>query len=90
MPTAQAVSWEIKVSKDTDESLQSFLRSQGLSLSDLSPIVEEAVRDYVFFKVVDEVHQQNRGLDPDVVQSAVDTALEDVRAERRAQLQQSH
>ena len=40
----QAVRWNIKVSKETDLTLRTFLGSQGMKKGDLSKFIEEAVR----------------------------------------------
>jgi Ribbon-helix-helix domain len=40
----QAVRWNIKVSKDTDLTLRTFLGSQGMKKCDLSKFIEDAVR----------------------------------------------
>ncbi len=40
----QAVRWSIKVSKDTDLTLRTFLGAQGMKKGDLSKFIEEAVR----------------------------------------------
>ncbi len=39
----EAVRWNIKVSKDTDLTLRTFLGSQGMKKGDLSKFIEEAV-----------------------------------------------
>jgi hypothetical protein len=40
----EAVRWSIKVSKDTDLTLRTFLGAQGAKKGDLSKFIEEAVR----------------------------------------------
>ncbi len=41
----EAVRWNIKVSKQTDLTLSTFLGSQGMKKGDLSKFIEEAVRN---------------------------------------------
>ena len=79
----QAVRWSIKVSKDTDLTLRTFLGSQGMKKGDLSKFVEEAVRRRVLQCTVQDIRARNAGTDPDDIQSIVDEAVSQIRAERR-------
>jgi len=81
----EAVRWNIKVSKETDLVLRTFLGSQGMRKGDLSKFIEEAVRWRVFNRIVQEIKLRNAGMEPDEVQALVDEAVGAVRAERRAQ-----
>ncbi len=80
----QAVRWNIKVSKDTDLTLRTFLGSQGMKKGDLSKFVEDAVRWRVLQRTIQDIWERNAGADPDEVQRIVDEAVAEVRAERRA------
>jgi hypothetical protein len=80
----QAVRWNIKVSKDTDLTLRTFLGSQGMKKGDLSKFVEDAVRWRVIQRTIQDIWQRNADADPDEVQRIVDEAVAEVRAERRA------
>jgi hypothetical protein len=40
----EAVRWSIKVSKDTDLTLRTYLGAHGMKKGDLSKFIEEAVR----------------------------------------------
>ncbi len=44
----QAVRWNIKVSKETDLSLHTFLGARGMKKGDFSKFIEDAVRWRVF------------------------------------------
>ena len=79
----QAVRWNIKVSKETDLSLRTFLGAQGMKKGDLSRFIEDAVRWRVFHRTVQDIKVRNANIDPDEVQRIVDEAVRDVRAERR-------
>ena len=85
MEEEQAVRWSLKVSKDTDLSLRTFLGSQGMKKGDLSKFVEEAVNRRVLQCTVQDIWECNADADPDEVQRIVDEAVSEVRAERRAQ-----
>jgi hypothetical protein len=79
----EAVRWSIKVSKETDLSLRTFLGSQGMKKGDLSKFIEEAVRWRLFNRSVQDIKARNAGSDPDELQAAIDEAVREVRAERR-------
>ena len=79
----QTVRWSIKVSKDTDLTLRTFLGSQGMKKGDLSKFIEEAVRRRVLQCTVQDIRARNADTDPDEIQSIADEAVSEVRAERR-------
>ena len=79
----QTVRWSIKVSKDTDLTLRTFLGSQGMKKGDLSKFIEEAVRRRVLQCTVQDIRARNAGTDPDEIQRIVDEAVSEVRAGRR-------
>ena len=78
------VRWNIKVSKETDLTLRTFLGAQGAKKGDLSKFIEEAVRWRVFHRTVQDLKARNADADPDELQRMVDDAVREVRAERRA------
>lgn len=81
----ELVRWNIKVSKETDLTLRTFLGSRGMKKGDLSKFIEEAVRWRVFHRIVQDIKERNSDTDPDELQSLIDEAVREVRAERRAQ-----
>ena len=81
----EAVRWSIKVSKDTDLTLRTFLGAQGMKKGDLSKFIEEAVRRRVLQCTIQDIRERNADADPDEIQRIVDEAVSEVRAERRAQ-----
>jgi Ribbon-helix-helix domain len=84
MEEGEAVRWNIKVSKETDLMLRTFLGSQGMRKGDLSKFIEDAVRWRVFNRTVQDIKAKNAGMDLGHVQELVDEALGEVRAEHRA------
>ncbi len=76
------VRWTVKVSRETDLALRSYLGRQGMKKGDLSKFIEEAVRWRVLDRVVSEVKARNAGVPARKIQAAVDEALAAVRAER--------
>jgi hypothetical protein len=79
----QAVRWNIKVSKDTDLALRTFLGSQGMKKGDLSKFIEDAVCWRVLQRTIEDIRQRNAGADPDEIRRIVDEAVSEVRAARR-------
>ena len=79
-----AVRWNIKVSKETDLILRTFLGSQGAKKGDLSKFIEEAVRWRVFHRTVQDIKARNADTDPDELQDIIDDAVREVRDDRRA------
>ncbi len=80
----EAVRWNIKVSKETDLTLRTYLGSQGMKKGDLSKFIEEAVRWRVFHRTVQDIKAQNADADTDELQGLIDNAVREVRAERGA------
>jgi hypothetical protein len=78
----EAVRWNIKVSKETDLTLRTYLGAQGMKKGDLSKFIEEAVRWRIFNRTVQEIKARNAGADPDELQAIIDAALREVRAQR--------
>ena len=83
MQQEEAVRWSIKVSKDTDLSLRTFLGSQGMKKGDLSKFVEDAVNRRVLQCTVQDIWARNADADPEEIQRIVDGAVSEVRTERR-------
>lgn len=82
----EPVRWNIKVSRETDLTLRTFLGSQGMKKGDLSKFIEEAVRWRVFHRMVQDIRARNADTDPDELQSLIDDAVGEVRAERRSKV----
>ena len=80
----EAVRWNIKVSKETDLTLRTFLGSQGMKKGDLSKFIEEAVRAHIFHRTVQDIKAHNADSDSEELQALIDDTVREVRAERRA------
>jgi hypothetical protein len=79
----QAVRWNIKVSKETDLSLRTFLGAQGMKKGDLSKFIEDAVRWRVFHRTVQDIKARNANTNPQELQRIADEAVREVRTQRR-------
>ena len=80
----EAVRWNIKVSRETDLTLRTFLGSQGMKKGDLSKFIEQAVRAQLFHRAVRDIKARNADADPAELQALVDRTVRDVRRKRRA------
>lgn len=80
----EAVRWNIKVSKETDLSLRTFLGSRGMKKGDLSKFIEQAVRAQIFHRSIRDIKSRNANTDLDELQTEIDLNLQAVRANRRA------
>jgi hypothetical protein len=78
----KAVRWNIKVSKETDLTLRTYLGAQGMKKGDLSKFIEEAVRWRIFNRTVQEIKARNADAAPGELQAIIDAALREVRAQR--------
>ena len=80
----EAVRWNIKVSRETDLTLRTFLGAHGMKKGDLSKFIEQAVRAHVFHRAVQDIKARNGDTDPGELQSLIEDTVREVRAERRA------
>jgi len=79
--TDSLVRWTVKVSKDTDTSLRSFLAQRGTKKGDLSKFIEQAVQKEVFAQIVADVEARNSAKTDIEIQDVIGDALRQVRAE---------
>jgi hypothetical protein len=77
----EPVRWTVKVSRDTDVSVRSFLAQRGLKKGDLSRFIERAVQKEVFAQTVAAVQARNANVPDEEIEQAIDDALRAVRAE---------
>lgn len=77
------VRWNVKVSKETDSTLRTFLSARGMKKGGPSRFVEDAVRWRVLHQTIQDIRSRNAGKRPDEIQRIVDEAVDEVRAERR-------
>jgi hypothetical protein len=74
--------WTLSIPDDTDRTVRTYLARTGLKKGDLSKFVDKAVRRQVFALVVREIKERNADADPDSLETLIDEALENVRANR--------
>ncbi len=78
----QPVRWTVRVSKDTDIAVRTFLAQRGMKKGDLAKFIEEAVRWRVFDQTVAETKARNAAVPAKEIEIAIEEALASVRAER--------
>lgn len=77
----EPIRWTVKVSKETDISLRSYLAQQGMKKGDLSKFIEQAVQKEVFARTVAGIESRHAGTSAASIDAAIDDALREVRAE---------
>ena len=78
---ADLTRWTVKVSKDTDTALRSYLAEHGGKKGDLSKFIERAVCKEVLRAMMRDIQERHADLPPDQVQAMIDEACAAVRAE---------
>jgi hypothetical protein len=78
---ADLTRWTVKVSKETDIALRSYLAERGGKKGDLSKFIERAVRKEVLRATMRDIQERHADLPPDQVQAMIDEACAAVRAE---------
>ena len=78
----EAVRWSVKVSKDTDLTLRTFLGAHGMKKGALSRFIEDAVRWRLFDQTVTAIKARNTDTDPETLMEMIDSTVRDVRRER--------
>ena len=77
--------WTIKVSRDTDIALRTYLAQQGKKKGDLSRFIERAVQKEILAQTAADVKQRNADLPDEALEALIDEAVRAVRAEMHAQ-----
>jgi len=80
----EAVRWSIKVSRETDLTLRTYLGARGMKKGDLSKFIEEAVRWRILSRTAREIKARNTNGNVSELQAIIDGAVREVRAELRA------
>jgi hypothetical protein len=73
--------WTVKVSKDTDIAVRSYLAEHGGRKGDLSKFIERAVRWEVLRATVRDIQERNADLPDAEVQALIEEASAAVRRE---------
>ena len=74
--------WNLSIPEETDRAVRRFLARDGGSIGDLSRLVDEAVRRYVFDFTVRRVKERSAGCDQDELLDLIDAEVDAHRAVR--------
>ncbi len=77
---SEPVRWTIKVSKETDLSLRTFLGAQGMKKGDISKFVEDAVQWRLLARTTETLKERNEDLADEVLESTIEDAVRAIRA----------
>ena len=83
---SEAIRWTIKVSKETNLSLRSYLGAQGMKKGDLSTFVEDAVRWRIFDRRAQALKDRNQDMPARDLEGEIDRAVRAVRSSGRRRL----
>jgi len=73
--------WSVKVSKETDISLRTYLAERGGKKGDLSKFIEQAVNTELLRATIREIQDRNAHVPDEVLQAEIDQACAETRAE---------
>ena len=74
--------WSLSIPEETDRTIRLFLARNGGKKGDLSRLVDEAVRRYVFDLTVDRIKERNAEHDQDELLKLIDDEVDAARARR--------
>ena len=73
--------WTVKVSKETDKAVRSYLAEHGGKKGDLSKFIESAVQKEVFRATLRDIRERNADLSDAEIQALVDDEVAAARKE---------
>lgn len=72
--------WNLAIPEETDRSVRSFLARTRGEKADLSAYVDHAVRQALFWDMVEGIQERNKDLSPEDAQALADKAVAELRA----------
>ncbi|AFZ51131.1 ribbon-helix-helix domain-containing protein [Dactylococcopsis salina] len=72
--------WSLVISDDIDRTVRGYLGTIGAEKGELSNLVEEAVRRYIFEETIDTVQERNLQYSQDEIMNVIDEAIRENRA----------
>jgi hypothetical protein len=73
--------WSLKVSRETDISLRTWLAEHGGKKGDLSKFIERAVNTELLRRTMREVQDRNAHVPDEVLEAEIEQACKEARAE---------
>lgn len=77
---SETIRWMIKVSKETDLSIRTFLGSQGMEKGGMSKFVEEAVQLSLLSRITGALKERNQGQPEGALEALIENETRAVRA----------
>jgi len=76
---SETIRWTIKVSKETDLSMRTFLGSQGMEKGGMWKFVEEAVQLHLLSRITRTLKERNQGQPKDALEALIENETRAVR-----------
>ena len=74
----------IEISKETEQSLQTYLVESGLDKTAMSDVVEEAIENFLFRQMMQNAHKRNLHLDPEATETMIERTIKEDRQKQRS------
>ena len=69
----------IEISKETEQSLETYLLESGLDKAAMSDVVEEAIENFLFRQMMRNAHERFAHLDPEATETRIEAAVREHR-----------
>ena len=74
----------IQLSKETEQSLETYLSESGLDKAGMSEVVEEAIETFLFRQMMQRAQKRNAHLDPEATEAMIEQTIKEDRQNQRA------
>ena len=74
----------IQLSKETEQSLETYLVESGLDKAAMSDVVEEAIENFLFRQMMQTAHKRNAHLDPEATEATIEQTIKEDRQKQRS------
>ena len=74
----------IEISRETEQSLETYLIESGLDKADIPDVVEEAIENFLFRQMMQNAHKRNLHLDPEATEAMIERTIKEVRQKQRS------
>ena len=74
----------IELSKETEQSLETYLVERGLGKAAMSDVVEEAIETFLFRQMMQSAHKRNAHLNPEATEAVIEQTVKGDRQKQRS------
>ena len=74
----------IELSKETEQSLETYLLESGLDKAAMSDVIEEAIENFLFRQMMRNAHERNAHLDPEATEVMIERTIKEDRQKQRS------